>query len=161
MDHSYAPNRTRSSSGDSKLNAIRLPASRLPEFHRAGVADICLWCMASPGQRPRSSERRFSVRSLDCVRLCCGHIGVVSQNLVGHKALPPPPVLGYSHTLFFDQQIHASLRRRGSIHSPGILMSYIRFPELLAGRIRRSCPSGRRASRAPHERAGRARSGRT
>jgi hypothetical protein len=82
------------------LNAIPLPESWLPELLRAGAADLCLSRMASP-----QAERPFSVASFDCVRFCCGRAGVAPQALVDHKALPPPPVLGYSNTLFFVSSV--------------------------------------------------------
>jgi len=79
-----------------KLNAIPLPESWLPELLRASAADLCLSRMASP-----QAERPFSVASFDCVRFCCGRAGVAPQAVVGHDALPPAPVLGYSNTFFF------------------------------------------------------------
>jgi hypothetical protein len=56
--------------------------------------------MASP-----LAERPFSVASFDCVRFCCGRAGVAPQAVVDHKALPPPPVLGYSNTLFLAPSV--------------------------------------------------------
>src|SRR5712671_2523523 len=92
-----------------KLNAIPLPESWLPELLRASAADLCLSRMASP-----QAERPFSGASFDCVRFCCGRAGVAPQALVGHKALPPPPVLGYSNTL---SAISVS-RFWGALHQP-------------------------------------------
>ena len=83
-----------------KLNAIPLPESWLPELLGASAADLCLSPMASP-----LAERPFSVASLDCVRFCCGPAGLAPQALVGQDALPPPPVLGYSNTLFLAPSV--------------------------------------------------------
>jgi hypothetical protein len=68
----------------------------LPELLRASAADLCSSRMASP-----QAERPFSVSSFYCVRFCCGRAGVAPQAVVGHDALPPAPVLGYSNTFFF------------------------------------------------------------
>ena len=48
--------------------------------------------MATPAERP------FSGTPFHGARFRCGHAGTASQALVGHNALPPAPVLGYSPT---------------------------------------------------------------
>ncbi len=59
-----------------------------------------------PGQRPGSSrrlrdrQRPFFLASFQGARFYGGRRGVAPQAVVGRDALPPPPVLGYSKTLF-------------------------------------------------------------
>jgi hypothetical protein len=48
----------------------------------------------------RRAERPFFLASFQGARFSGGRGGVAPQAVVGHDALPPPPVLGYSNTLF-------------------------------------------------------------
>src|SRR5258708_154909 len=51
------------------------------------------------------AERLFFVVSFQGGTLCCGRGGVAPQAVVGHDALPPPPVLGYSNPLFLAPSV--------------------------------------------------------
>src|SRR5262249_38212672 len=65
------------------LNAIPLPKS---------------WLRRTGRRMATLAERPFSRLPSPGARFCCGRARAASQALVGHKPLPPPPVLGYSPT---------------------------------------------------------------
>src|SRR5436190_13199598 len=110
-----------------KLNAIPLTrelATSVPQSQRGGSL---LVVHGIPGQRPRSSrrlrnrrtgrhlrtdhmtatlaERPFFLASFQGARFCCSRGDVAPQAVVGHDALPPSPVLGYSNTLFLAPSV--------------------------------------------------------
>ena len=58
------------------------------------------------------AERPFSGTPFHSARFRCGHAGTASQALVGHNALPPAPVLGYSPTATAGASTAAALDGR-------------------------------------------------
>jgi hypothetical protein len=53
----------------------------------------------------RLAERLFFGASFQGPTFCCGRGGGSPQRMVGRDALPPPPVLGYSNTLFLAPSV--------------------------------------------------------
>jgi hypothetical protein len=103
------------------------PAFR-PGFRRGQRGRSRLVVPGIPGQRPRASrrlrdrqtnrplptdhmtatlaeERPFFGTSFQGAHMCCSRGGVAPRAVVGHDALPPSPVLGYSNTLFLAPSV--------------------------------------------------------